>query len=140
MADKFKFEIAIIVCACFASIICNELVTAESLSTTLLLGGTVGIALLLFMMAFFTTTSIHGISEDKKTRKEVKVFYIYMSVVSLVTMLLLIVLGAKPIFFWVVVCILWYLASSIRIAILWDWLWFVSKKIILRLFIEGFFL
>jgi hypothetical protein len=39
-----------------------------------------------------------------------------------------------------VVCILWYLASSVRIAILWDWLWFVSKKIILRLFIEGFFL
>jgi hypothetical protein len=122
MADKFKFEIAIIVCACFASIICNELVTAESLSTTLLLGGTVGIPLLLFMMAFFTTTSIHGISEDKKTRKEVKVFYIYMSVVSLVTMLLLIVFGAEPIFFWVVVCILWYLASSVRIAILWDWL------------------
>lgn len=128
MADKFKFEIVIIVCVCLASIICNELVTAKSLSTTLLLGGSIGIALLLFMMAFFTVTSIHGVSDDKKTRKEVKGFYIYMSVVSLAIMLLLIVFGVKPIFFWIEVCILWYLASSVRIAILWDWFWFISKK------------
>ena len=121
MADKFKFEIIILVCSCLTGVICSKLISAEILSTMSLLGGTTLTAILLFVMAIFTTTSIHGISEDKKTRKKVKSFYIKMGIVSLVAMLLLIVFKAEPITFWVISCILWYLASTIRIAVLWDW-------------------
>ena len=121
MADKFKFEIIILVCSCLTGVICSELISVEKLSITSLLGGVALMAILLFAMALFTITSIHGIPEDKKIRKKVRTFYIQMGIVSLVAMLLLIVFKAEPITFWVISCILWYLLSSIRIAVLWDW-------------------
>ena len=120
MADKFKFEVIIFMCACLTGVLCKELATAKILSSTLLYGGILGIAILLFLMSFFTSISIHGV-EDKKSRKDERVFYSILGTFTLIAMLMLILFEAEPIIFWITTCVLWYLTCTIRIVLLWDW-------------------
>lgn len=121
MENKLKFEAVIIICASITAVILNELITAKALSALALFGGIVGIAFFLFIMTIFASISIHGLPDDRSVRTENRIFYVYIGAIPLITMVVLFTFGAEPIIIWITICVLWYLASAFRIAVLWDW-------------------
>jgi Mg2+/Co2+ transporter CorB len=121
MADKFKLEIVILVCACLTGVICEALITTKPLSSLSLCGGMIGIMILLFVIAIFTSISVNEVSENKKDRRKMRNFYGSIGFLAIMMMLLPILFGAVHTMFWVVISILWSFACLVRVAILWDW-------------------
>lgn len=121
MIGKLKLEAFILVFAIITGIICEKLSATALPSTALLYGGIVIITFSLTVIAFVTFLSIHGVSDEKETKKDAKIFYGIMGIVAIMTMLILIVFNIEHTVLIIVTCILWYLASAIRTVSLWDW-------------------
>jgi hypothetical protein len=121
MKEELKFEFLILLCICFTGLLCEKLVTTTSLSPLLLYGGILGVAFLLFVCALFTTMSVSSISDHPEARKNTRVLYGFLSLVAILTLLLLLVFEVESIIFWSIICILWYLTCTIRIALFWKW-------------------
>lgn len=121
MKEELKFEFLILICICFAGILCEKLLATPPLSPLLLYGGILGIALLLFICALFTTISVNSISDHPEAHKNTRILYGIISLIAIITLLLLLVFETNHIVFWMVTCILWYLTCTIRVALFWKW-------------------
>jgi len=121
MVDKLKLEVVILICALLTGWACQTLVTTECLNATTLYGCTLGAAFSLYVMGLFTYLSIHGIDVDNPSKKDVCIFYGFLVIVALISMLMLILFEVSNIICWIVACALWYLACTIRHVMFWRW-------------------
>lgn len=121
MKEELKFEFLILLCICSVGFLVEKILTATSLSPLLLYGGIFGIASLLLVCALFTTMSVSSVSDHSEARKNTRVLYGFLSMIAILALLLLLLFEAESIIFWSVICILWYLTCTIRIALFWKW-------------------
>jgi hypothetical protein len=121
MVDKMKFEVVILICALLIGWACQTLVITRLLSPMTLYGCVFGTIFLLFVMGLFSFLSIHGISEDKESRRDAALFYGFLAIVASISMLMLILFEVNNIICWIVACVLWCLACTIRNVKFWSW-------------------
>ena len=121
MKEELKFEILIMLCICFSAYLFEKLITISVISPLLLYGGVIGIALSLFVCALFTTMSVNTISDHPEVRRNTRILYGFLSLVSIMALLILLAFEVDAMVFWTTTCILWYFTCIIRVAMFWKW-------------------